>query len=89
MSETKRTYEPLVSKEEIAKAPIFEIIDGDKHYKIWANSKVEGFNPDGLFIVNRIAAIIPMMEARHLERMKDAISPGTDCGFNEQPHSQE
>ena len=32
--------------------PIFEIRDGDKHYRIWANGRTEGFKAP--IVVNRI-----------------------------------
>ena len=35
------------------KVPIFEIIDGDKHYKIYENGDIEGFSKDA-WIINRI-----------------------------------
>ena len=35
------------------KVPIFEIIDGDKHYKIYENGDIEGFSEDA-WIINRI-----------------------------------
>jgi hypothetical protein len=43
--------------------PIFEIIDRDKHYKIWENGKTEGFS-DSAKITNRI----PMVIARYVNR---------------------
>jgi len=57
----------LITRAELDAAPIFEVVDGERHYKIWANGRTEGFNPEGVFVVNRIAALIPLLEARHLE----------------------
>lgn len=33
--------------------PIFELVDGDRHYRIYANGNVEGVEGDGI-IINRI-----------------------------------
>lgn len=68
----------IITREELNESPIFEVIDGDRHYKIWANGKVEGFNPDGVLIVNRAAALIAQMKARHLVEVAHLGSPQTE-----------
>lgn len=36
--------------------PIFEVIDGDNHYKIWEDGHIEGFGDD-VIVVNRIPVV--------------------------------
>ncbi len=43
--------------------PIFEVIDGDKHYKIYANGQIKGFDK-GALVNNRIMDVIAYAIAR-------------------------
>lgn len=49
--------------------PIFEIIDGDKHYKIYENGKIEGFNK-GAIVFNRIPGRIWRIIAKEKKLQK-------------------
>lgn len=49
--------------------PIFEIIDTDKHYKIWEDGKTEGF-ADSARVINRIYSVIAYYVNKAFE-MKD------------------
>ena len=48
---------------DMCEEPIFEIVDGDKHYKLWQNGKAEGFSKYAL-IINRIQMKIDSLEAK-------------------------
>lgn len=54
--------------------PIFEIIDGDKHYKIYENGKIEGFNK-GAIVFNRIPGRIWRVIAKEKKLQKSIF----DC----------
>lgn len=48
------------------KDPIFEILDNGKHYKIWADGRVEGFSENAI-ISNAIPVVLDyvFVRARH------------------------
>jgi hypothetical protein len=50
------------------KKPIFEIVDGDKHYKVYENGTIEGFSKD-VYIINRIQIAFCMRMADFLEQL--------------------
>jgi len=47
--------------------PIFEVIDGDKHYKIYENGRIEGF-PSGCTVINGIPIKIAEICAHFFKR---------------------
>ncbi|MCK5608680.1 hypothetical protein KAR91_42780 [Candidatus Pacearchaeota archaeon] len=61
--------------------PIFEVIDGDKHYKIYENGEIEGFGDD-VTIFNRIPTVFatklanknPYMPEYMKGKLRDFIS---------------
>lgn len=82
---------PLLSQYEINALPLFEIVEGQKIYRIWANGKVEGFDPSGVFIINRAIALIFTAEARHLlgttsQNNPQIAIPSGDPAFRKDAH---
>ncbi len=45
---------------------IFEVIDEDKHYRIYENGKVEGFG-EGAIILNRIPVVFAQRMAKEVK----------------------
>jgi len=54
--------------------PIFEIIDGDKHYKVYANGEIEGFGKDATIINSVLAAILTYHENQEKHDFKEFVS---------------
>lgn len=38
--------------------PILEVIDGNNHYRIFADGRVEGFSDEAIFVINNIPALM-------------------------------
>lgn len=55
MQETKTSYDT---------APAFEAYapDGSKHYKVWADGRIEGFGEGAIIVVNRIAPLLHLAQ---------------------------
>jgi hypothetical protein len=54
--------------------PIFEVIAGDRHYKIFANGKTEGFD-EPHYIINRCRSYFHAMLEYYDNRSKSPTSP--------------
>jgi hypothetical protein len=61
--------------------PIFEIIDGNKHYKIWENGKTGGF-PNSAKVINRISTMIAYYVNRAIES-QDIENPNISSEYKE------
>ncbi len=64
--------------------PIFEVIDGDKHYKIWYNGDIEGFGEDAT-VLNLIPAVMIKGASDYLKNIieldKELDTPEWDEAF--------
>lgn len=56
--------------------PIFEVTDGDKHYKIWYNGEIEGFGEDAT-VINRIPTVMIKKAADYLSKLRAPLSPAS------------
>ena len=54
--------------------PIFEVIVADKHYKIYENGRIEGFEP-GAIVKNRIRARMRREMLNYSNRSKASACP--------------
>ena len=72
---TEADWLDAISK--LRQEPIFEIFDGDKHYKIYINGRVEGFDST-VQVINQIPFLNVYWEGvvgARTRRLKQSLSP--------------